>query len=55
MPPSFIEKYIIKIIAHILKMDTIQKQNSNSTIQNFNNHKFIQLFEHVQFFIEGLF
>ncbi len=35
-------------------MDTLQKQNSNSAIQNFNNHKCIQLFEHVQFFIEGL-
>jgi hypothetical protein len=36
-------------------MEPIQKQNSNSTIQNFNIHKFIQLFEHVQFFIESLF
>lgn len=36
-------------------MDTLQKQNSNSAIQNFNNHKCIQFFEHVQFFIEDLF
>jgi hypothetical protein len=36
-------------------MDALQKQNSNSAIQNFNNHKFIQLFEHVQLFIEDLF